>query len=224
MTAFADRVVDPPIVSGQGTIGTLSGEVEKVADPPVLSGTGSMVINVTTHGRVVLSSNRSRLGVMDDWLYLMRLDNNPVTEQNRKFGITEQFKSISTVRRANGNTTRFFPADYNKKVFKFTWKFIANDKQGNFDFLNGRDYLKSVANADSIHTLGLRSATSSVFDAAGDYSVVVKSYSEKLIRRSVVTDIVDGVESDDAEIGTPLNSDSKYGKYFWDVSMELEEV
>ena len=161
---------------------------------------------------------------MDDWLYLMRLDNNPITEQNRKFGITEQFRSVSTVSRANGDTTRFFPADYNKKVFKFTWKFIANDRQGNFDFLNGRDYLKSVADADSIHTLGLRSATSSVFDAAGNYSVVVKSYSENLVRRAVVTDTVDGVESDDADVGTPLNSDSKYGKYFWDVSMELEEV
>ena len=191
---------------------------------PSLSGSGSISVVVTQIGRAVLSADRSKVGVMDDWLYLMRLDNNPITEQNRKFGISEKFNSVSTVSRADGNTNRFFPTDYNKKVFKFTWKFIANDKQGNFDFLNGRDYLKSVADADSIHTLGLRSATSSVFDADGDYSVVVKSYSENLVRRAVVTDTVDGVVSDDAEIGTPLNSDSKYGKYFWDVTMEFEEV
>jgi hypothetical protein len=218
----ADRLVDPPTMSGSGAVIAV-GEVLVVASPS-LSGSGTVVIAVTHGGRVVLSANRSRVGVMDDWLYLMRLDNNPVTEQNRKFGITEQFKSVSTVTRANGDTTRFFPEDYNKKVFKFSWKFISNDKQGNFDFLNGRDYLKSVADADSIHTLGLRSATSSTFDASGSYSVVVKSYSENLIRRSVITDTVDGVESDDAEVGTPLNSDSKYGKYFWDVTMELEEV
>jgi hypothetical protein len=208
-------------MSSQGTVGAV-GEVLVVASPS-LSGAGTFAISVTENGRSTLSVN-SRIGVMDDWLYLMRLDNNPVTEQNRKFGITEQFQSVSTVSRANGDTTRFFPEHYNKKVFKFSWKFISNDKQGNFDFLNGRDYLKSVADADSIHTLGLRSATSSTFDASGNYSVVVKSYSENLIRRSVITNTVDGVESDDAEVGTPLNSDSKYGKYFWDVTMELEEV
>jgi hypothetical protein len=222
VSVSADRLVDPPTMSGAGTV-TAAGVIQ-IAASPALSGSGSISVQVTHGGRATLSTNRSRLGVMEDWLYLMRLDNNPVTEQNRKFGITEQFRSVSTVSRANGDTTRFFPADYNKKVFKFTWKFISNDKEGNFDFLNGRDYLKSVADADSIHTLGLRSATSSPFDAAGEYSVVVKSYSENLVRRAVVTDTVDGVESDDAEIGTPLNSDSKYGKYFWDVSLELEEV
>ena len=202
-------------MSGQGAV-VVVGDVLVVASPS-LSGSASIAVVVTINGRIVLSARRSRIGVMDDWLYLMRLDNNPITEQNRKFGITEQFRSVSTVSRANGDTTRFFPADYNKKVFKFTWKFIANDRQGNFDFLNGRDYLKSVADADTIHTLGIRNPVSNFFRTDEDYSVVVKNYSEKLVRRNVIG-------NNDAEPGVPLHDESTHGKYFWDVSLELEEV
>tara|TARA_B110001454_G_scaffold217009_1_gene241373 strand:- start:4389 stop:5042 length:654 start_codon:yes stop_codon:yes gene_type:complete len=210
-------------MSGSGVV-VVVGDIVVVATP-TLSGSGTLSLTLTSNGRAVLSAGRrGKLGVMDDWLYLMRVDNIPITEQNRKFGITEKFNSISTVTRANGDTTRFYPEDYSKKVFKFSWKFIANDNQGNFDFLAGRDHLKSVADADSIHILGLRSADTSVFESSGDYNVVVKDYSETLVRRAVVTDIVDGVESDDAEVGIPWNSDSKYGKYFWDVTMEFEEI
>jgi hypothetical protein len=162
--------------------------------------------------------------VLQDWVYLVRIDNIPITEQNRKFGITEKFNNVANVVRADGTGTKFYPEDSNKKIFKFTWKFIANNNKGNFDFLAGRDHLKSVADADTIHTLGLRDPISNSFVDVQDYSVVVKSYSEKLVRRAVITDTVNGVESYDAEPGVPLHQDSVYGKYFWDIDMEFEEI
>ena len=219
-----DRIPGQPVaLDGAGAVANVPYTVFKVGYPQAINGAGSMAISLTHGGRVVLSTRRTNLRVMDDWLYLLRIDNLPITEQNRKFGMTEMFNT-TTVQRSDGKTTRFYPEDYNKKIFKFSWKFIANDQEGNFDYLRGRDYLKSVADADSIHTLGLRRAQTSTFDVEGDYQVVVRSYNERLVRRAITTAVVNGVVSDDAELGKPLHSDSKYGKYFWDVDMEFEQV
>ena len=171
----------------------------------------------------------SLVGVLAPYLYLIQIDGQPVTEQNRKFGMRDTYKSVSSNTRADGSTNKFRPVNFNKKTFSISWEFIGNDEESNFDFRKGRDFLKSVADDGLNHTLKVRDPDRT-FDN-GTYDVIVTTYTETLKRRVISTTTgnaktsYDGEDiSYDGQVGQPLASDSNYGAYFWDVSIELAEV
>jgi hypothetical protein len=167
-------------------------------------------------------TGRARLDAMKPYLHLLKIDDVQLTEQNRKFGVSETKGKVASVMRSDGTTRKFYPVDHSKKSFNIKWTFIGNDEQGNFDSRKGRDFLKSIADDGNEHTLSVRNPQD--FSPSEVYNVVVKSYKENLKRRAVVKGTVGGSDTDDAEIGRPLNENSLYGTYFWDVSLELQEV
>jgi len=205
--------------SGACTI-SASGIVERMGSAAISASATIVAIRTINFASAV--TGRGTLETMYPYLYLVQIDGTPVTEQNRKFGIVEKYNSRASVTRADGATNQFKPEDSNKKVIRIDWSFIGNDEESNFDFRKGRDFIKSVADDGLEHTVKIRDNDS--FFGSQTYTTIVKSYREVLRRRAVTTNTVDGSISNDAEVGRPLASDSNYGAYFWDVSLELEEV
>lgn len=133
---------------------------------------------------------------------LIVLDNKPLTEQNRTFssGVDTQY-----VENINWNSlkSRYYKTNGIKRTFSISWSYIPNNRENTVDFKFGRDMIKSIANDPDVHTMKYLNIDSdgTTPRTEDEYEVIVKSYSERLVRR-----------------------DLSSGVYFWDCNLELEEV
>lgn len=133
---------------------------------------------------------------------LLLLDDKPLTEHNRTFSMSVN-KSFVENNNWNNSRNRYYKTNGTRRSLSISWSFVPNNRENTVDLKFGRDMIKRIANDPDVHTLrylnidsdGLTPYTEQQFD------VIVKNYSEKLIRRDLDSDV-----------------------YFWDCNLELEEI
>lgn len=133
---------------------------------------------------------------------LIVLDNKPLTEQNRTFSSNVDTQYVENIN-WNSLKSRYYKSNGIKRTFSISWSYIPNNRENTVDFKFGRDMIKSIANDPDIHTMKYLNIDSdgTTPRTEDEYEVIVKSYSEKLVRRDLSSDV-----------------------YFWDCNLELEEV
>lgn len=184
----------------------------------LLSGT----VNLSTAGRIslatisiqVLSNNTisaktikfSTVTGIDTTSYrtLLLIDGKPITDQSRVLDVSSAPMYIEN-RNWSGDSSRYFKnsSSASKKTFSLSWSFIPNFREKTVDQKNSRDFLKKIAIDPDVHVLKVINQDSSGTTPYTEtvYNVLVKDYSENLIRR----DIADST-------------------YYFSCSMVLEEV
>ena len=133
---------------------------------------------------------------------LIAIDGKPLSEHNRKFA-SNIIQSFVENRNWASTRSRYYKASSGRKAFFINWTMLPSLRDQTVDKRFGRDKVHEIATDPEVHTLKLLD-----FDSDGttpytetEYNVLVKSYSENLIRRDIGNDM-----------------------YLWDCSIELEEV
>jgi hypothetical protein len=133
---------------------------------------------------------------------LFVIDGKPITEHNRTFS-----SSLINlyVQNANWNSkkTRYQKLQGSRRTFSLSWNFLPNRRDRTVDSRWGRDYIKSIAEDPELHVLKMINMDSDGLTppTETEYNVIVKNYTESMVRRDV------GDET-----------------YYWDCTLELEEV
>lgn len=135
---------------------------------------------------------------------LLLLDGKPLTNHNRSLSM--ELQPIFTENKIwNNRKNRYYRSSSRgtRRQFSLSWSFVPNDSADTVDGKDGRDFFAQVAEDPDYHTLTVinMDATGATPDTETTYNVLVKDYSERLIRRDLGNDI-----------------------YLWDCSMTLEEV
>lgn len=160
--------------------------------------------NVAARAVKFVAGNVISASDLSDIRTVLLIDDKPITNHNRKLGVsvdpifTENINWNNRKGRYYKSTAR--PA---RKTFNLSWSYVPNSQSHTVDGKRGRDYLREIAGKPQHHVLKIIN-----MDENGNtpytetsYNVLVKDYSETLIRRDLVDDI-----------------------YFFDCSISLEEV
>jgi hypothetical protein len=135
---------------------------------------------------------------------LVLLDGKPLTIHNRKLDMGVDQIFTETVN-WNNRKTRYYKSTSRagRRTFSMSWSWLPNSINYTVDGNSGRDFIKRVAEDPRHHVLKIISMdeTGTTPYSETSYNVLVKDYSETLIRRDIPNDV-----------------------YFWDCSMSLEEV
>ena len=135
---------------------------------------------------------------------LVLLDGKPLTIHNRKLDMGVDPIFTETVN-WNNRKTRYYKSSSRagRRTFSMSWSWLPNSINYTVDGNSGRDFIKRVAEDPRHHVLKIISMdeTGTTPYSETSYNVLVKDYSETLIRRDIPNDV-----------------------YFWDCSMSLEEV
>lgn len=135
---------------------------------------------------------------------LVLLDGKPLTMHNRKLDMGVDQIFTETVN-WNNRKTRYYKSSSRagRRTFSMSWSWLPNSINYTVDGNSGRDFIKKVAEDPRHHVLKIinMDETGATPYSETSYNVLVKDYSETLIRRDIPNDV-----------------------YFWDCSMSLEEV
>ena len=135
---------------------------------------------------------------------LLLLDGQPLTAQNRKY--SNSSKPIYVEKKNwNASKSRYYK-NQNKAgrmSFKLSWDWLPSERENTIDLRFARNFIKEKSIDPDVHTLTILSYGENPEDILEEtqYNVFITGYDEELIRRD-------------------LNS----GVYFWNCSMDLEEV
>ena len=133
---------------------------------------------------------------------LVSIDGKPLTEHNRKL---DSFILQSFAENQNWKATRsrYYKNSGGRKSFQINWTMLPGEKDDTVDKRFGRNKIKEIARDPDIHTLKILNSDSDGTTpyTETEYTVVVKGYSEKLVRRNISNNI-----------------------YLWDCTIQLEEV
>jgi hypothetical protein len=132
------------------------------------------------------------------------IDNKAITNHNRDFGT-----SIEPIFIENKNWDNYKSRYYKstarggRRTFDISWSYLPNSKNATVDGNEGRDVISSIAKDPDYHVLKISNmdAVGTTPDTETSYNVLVKSYSETLVRRDFSSDT-----------------------YYWDCQITLEEV
>jgi hypothetical protein len=207
--AFAKSIINATSSSlAEGTIIKLAlisitGLVVKVTFVKVFLNIKS-AINISSKVRSIPAIKFSDLLVEDTTNIrpLFVLNNKPITEHNRRLNLTVNQSFVQNKNWSSKNT-RYYKKSGNRAVFIISWSDLPNSRDMTVDEKYGRDYIKKIASDPSVHTLKFANLDSNGVIPYTDkeYNVVVKNYTESLKRRDLVGDT-----------------------YYWDCTIELEEV
>lgn len=143
---------------------------------------------------------------IDSGLYrtLILLDGKPLTSHNRKVDMNVEPIFTETVNWAN-RKNRYYKSTTRsgRRTFSLSWSNLPNSMTYTADGNKGRDFIKDIAQDPRHHVLKIinmdESGTTPYSETS--YNVLVKDYSETLIRRDIPNEL-----------------------YLWDCSMSFEEV
>lgn len=130
------------------------------------------------------------------------IDNIPLSEHGRTID-ESLIHSFIEVKNWDALKSRFYKRTNARRSFKISWTYLPGEREFTADRRFGRNKVKEIAEDPDLHILKIRNIdTNGVTPYTEDeYSVLIKSYNEKLLRRDEIN-----------------------GVYYWDCSMELEEV
>jgi hypothetical protein len=133
---------------------------------------------------------------------LLIIDNKPITEHNRGTTVTVNQSFIES-QNWRAKRSRYYKTGSPRKSFSINWSNLPSARTQTADTKFGRDAIREIAADPDIHVLKFLDIDSDGTTpyTETEYNVIVKNYSENLIRRDVDTDL-----------------------YLWDCSLELEEV
>jgi hypothetical protein len=133
---------------------------------------------------------------------LLIIDNKPITEHNRKISSTI-IQSFIEQKNWESSRSRYYKPDSGRKSFSISWKEVPNLRNDTVDLRFGRDFITEIGSDPDIHILKVLNTDSDGVTpyTETEYNVIVKSYSESLVRRDLVGE-----------------------SYLWDCNLELEEV
>ncbi len=143
---------------------------------------------------------------IDSGLYrtLILLDGKPLTNHNRRLDMNVEPIFTETVNWAN-RKNRYYKSSTRagRRTFNLSWSNLPNSMTYTADGNKGRDFIKDIAQDPRHHVLKIinmdESGTTPYSETS--YNVLVKDYSETLIRRDIPNEL-----------------------YLWDCSMSFEEV
>lgn len=133
---------------------------------------------------------------------LMYIDNKPITEHNRSLDAAINQPMYENNNWA-GARRRYYKSSSGRKTFSISWSMLPNSRQKAVDLKFARDFISEVGSDPDVHTfkiINLDSSNTTPY-TKNEYNVIVKDYSESLIRRDL------GDES-----------------YWWNCNLTLEEV
>ena len=133
---------------------------------------------------------------------LIMINNKPITEHNRKFNMSVNQSFIENVN-WNSRRNRYYKTNSGRSIFSLSWSFLPGERENTADLRFARNFISQIGANPDAHVLKILNVDSDGVTpyTETEYNVIVKSYSESLIRRDLVGD-----------------------DYYWDCSLELEEV
>jgi hypothetical protein len=179
---------------------TVAGKISLATIQIVLQEVGALAIQTP----IVFAQNVA--SGIDASIYrtLVLLDGKPLTIHNRKLDMGVDQIFTETVN-WNNRKTRYYKSSSRagRRTFSMSWSWLPNSINYTVDGNSGRDFIKRVAEDPRHHVLKIinMDETGTTPYSETSYNVLVKDYSETLIRRDIPNDV-----------------------YFWDCSMSLEEV
>jgi len=133
---------------------------------------------------------------------LLLINDKPITEHNRKLSNTINH---STFENSNwsGRRSRYYKTSSGRKMFSLSWSMLPGTRFNSVDSNFARNYISEVGSDPDVHSLKILKMDSDNTTpySEEDYNVIVRNYSETLVRRDLVGD-----------------------EYYWDCQLELEEV
>lgn len=160
--------------------------------------------NVTAKAVKFILGNVISASDLSDIRTVLLIDDKPITNHNRKLGVSVEPIFVENIN-WNNRKARYYKSSSRpaRKTFSLSWSYVPNSQSHTVDGKRGRDYLREIAGKPQHHVLKIinmdENGTTPYTETS--YNVLVKDYSETLIRRDLVDDI-----------------------YFWDCSISLEEV
>jgi hypothetical protein len=135
---------------------------------------------------------------------LLLLDGMPLTAQNRKYSNSNQPIYVEK-KNWNAKKSRYYKnQDKSGRMnFKLSWDWLPSEREDTVDKRFARNYIKDKSIDPDVHTLTVLSYGANPGDILQEteYNVFITGYDESLIRRDLQSNI-----------------------YFWNCSMNLEEV
>lgn len=133
---------------------------------------------------------------------LVLIDGKPVTEHNRKLDVTV-IQSFVENRNWAAKRRRYYKTSPGRLLFKINWSMLPNSRDMTVDNKYGRDFISDIGSQPKSHTIKILDIDSDGTTpyTESEYTVIVKNYSENLVRRDLVDDT-----------------------YYWDCNIELEQV
>lgn len=179
-------------------------------------------INLATAGRIFLATIKINIlnntnisaksikfavdGIMDLSAIqsYMLIDDKPITSHNRKFDSSLEPIFVQN-KNWNNRKTRYYKSTSRsgRRVFNLSWSWLPGSQDHTVDGNRARDFINSIASDPSHHTFKIINLdeTGTTPPTEASYNVLVKDYSETLVRR-----------------------DLDNGVYWWDCSISMEEV
>jgi hypothetical protein len=114
-----------------------------------------------------------------DLVYLLSIDNQEITEHNRRTSISTN-QSSAAVELGRGVSKRYIKK--NKKNFSIFFSYLPSAQEKTVDGRKGRDYLVNLANKKNTVLVKIKLNPSEEYK---EYECYLNSYSEKLIRRDI---------------------------------------
>lgn len=133
---------------------------------------------------------------------LVLIDNKPITEQTRSLASYILQPNIQNSNWKNARN-RYYKSSSGRRGFSLSWTMIPNSREQTVDLKFARDLINQIGSDPDTHTIKILNMDSSGTTpyTQDEYNVIVKNYSESLIRRDLVG-----------------------GEYWWNCNLELEEV
>ena len=201
LTSAAIKISQAVLALSSSVQLAVAGKISLATIRIVLEEVGSVIVQTP----VIFAQNIVAAGI-DSSIYrtLVLLDGKPLTIHNRKLdmGIDQIFTETVNW---NNRKTRYYKSTSRagRRTFSMSWSWLPNSINYTVDGNSGRDFIKKVAEDPRHHVLKIinMDETGATPYSETSYNVLVKDYSETLIRRDIPNDV-----------------------YFWDCSMSLEEV
>lgn len=189
-------------------IASISGNVNLTILGKITLATARIAINnlgsVTAKAVKFVLGNVISASDLSDIRTVLLIDDKPITNHNRKLGVSVEPIFVENIN-WNNRKARYYKSSSRpaRKTFSLSWSYVPNSQSHTVDGKRGRDYLREIAGKPQHHVLKIinmdENGTAPYTETS--YNVLVKDYSETLVRRDLVDDI-----------------------YFWDCSISLEEV
>jgi len=163
------------------------------------------VVTLSAESRIIVGATRFSPSVVEDVQLirtLLSIDGKPLSEHNRKLS-SAIVQSFVENQNWSATRTRYYKNSGGRKTFDITWTMLPSDRSQTVDLRFGRNKIKEIARDPDTHTLKVLNLDSDGTTpyTETEYTVLVRGYTEKLVRRDVPNDM-----------------------YLWDCSLQLEEV
>lgn len=107
---------------------------------------------------------------------LIKINNNLITEHNRKYSSNFSFANEDKMLLAGAKKRFIRPS---KKSFDFSWSYLPDKAASSIDGLSSRDFLYNISLTNSLVSLAIQDNHQDIWNY---YSCIITEYSENIIK------------------------------------------